>query len=47
MPELKHVGRSETRIDGLEKVTGAATFVDDMRRSTRPRPRMSRASSGS
>jgi CO/xanthine dehydrogenase Mo-binding subunit len=30
MPELAHVGRSETRIDGLEKVTGAATFVDDI-----------------
>jgi len=30
MPELKYVGRPEIRIDGLEKVTGAATFVDDI-----------------
>ncbi len=30
MPDLKHVGHSSTRIDGLEKVTGAATFVDDI-----------------
>lgn len=30
MPELKYVGKPETRIDGLEKVTGAATFVDDI-----------------
>jgi CO/xanthine dehydrogenase Mo-binding subunit len=30
MSELKYVGRSATRIDGLEKVMGAATFVDDI-----------------
>jgi len=30
MPDLKHVGQPSTRIDGLEKVTGAATFVDDI-----------------
>jgi carbon-monoxide dehydrogenase large subunit len=30
MPELKYVGRPETRIDGLEKATGAAVFVDDI-----------------
>jgi CO/xanthine dehydrogenase Mo-binding subunit len=30
MPELKYVGRPEIRIDGLEKVTGAAVFVDDI-----------------
>lgn len=30
MPELKFVGKSAPRIDGLEKVTGSATFVDDI-----------------
>ncbi len=30
MPEYNFVGKSTTRIDGLEKVTGAATFVDDI-----------------
>ncbi len=30
MEELKYVGKPATRIDGLEKVTGAATFVDDI-----------------
>jgi CO/xanthine dehydrogenase Mo-binding subunit len=30
MSELKYVGHSSARIDGLEKVTGAATFVDDI-----------------
>ena len=29
MPDYKYVGHSSTRIDGLEKVTGAAQFVDD------------------
>ncbi len=30
MSEFKYVGQSATRIDGLEKVMGAATFVDDI-----------------
>ena len=30
MAELKYVGKSTSRIDGAEKVTGAATFVDDI-----------------
>ena len=30
MEDLRHVGRSEVRIDGLDKVTGAAVFVDDL-----------------
>ena len=30
MPDYKYVGRPSTRIDGLEKVTGAAVFVDDI-----------------
>ncbi len=30
MSDLKYVGHSATRIDGLEKATGAATFVDDI-----------------
>lgn len=30
MGEFKYVGKSIRRIDGLEKVTGAATFVDDI-----------------
>lgn len=30
MSDLKYVGSSSVRIDGLEKVTGAATFVDDI-----------------
>jgi len=30
MPEFKYVGKSTARIDGLEKVTGAAVFVDDI-----------------
>lgn len=30
MSELKFVGKSPSRIDGLEKVTGAATYVDDI-----------------
>jgi carbon-monoxide dehydrogenase large subunit len=30
MTELKYVGKSVQRIDGLEKVTGAATYVDDL-----------------
>ena len=28
--ELKSVGQSEVRIDGLDKISGAAVFVDDM-----------------
>ncbi len=30
MAELKYVGTSATRIDGAEKVTGAARYVDDL-----------------
>ncbi|MFH0953507.1 MAG: xanthine dehydrogenase family protein molybdopterin-binding subunit [Verrucomicrobiota bacterium] len=30
MTELKYVGKSASRIDGLDKVTGAAQFVDDL-----------------
>jgi carbon-monoxide dehydrogenase large subunit len=30
MPDYKYVGHPSTRIDGLEKVTGAAVFVDDI-----------------
>jgi carbon-monoxide dehydrogenase large subunit len=30
MSDLKYVGTDSTRIDGLEKITGAATFVDDI-----------------
>jgi carbon-monoxide dehydrogenase large subunit len=30
MTQLKYVGESAQRIDGLEKVTGAATYVDDL-----------------
>ncbi len=30
MPDFKYIGHSSTRIDGLEKVTGAARFVDDI-----------------
>jgi len=30
MPEFKYVGKSPSRIDGLEKITGAAKFVDDI-----------------
>ncbi len=30
MPEFKYVGKSTTRIDGLEKITGAAKYVDDI-----------------
>ena len=30
MEDLRHVGRPEVRIDGLDKVTGAAVFVDDL-----------------
>ena len=29
MPELKYVGKPVKRIDELEKVTGAAQYVDD------------------
>ena len=30
MRDLRYVGRGVSRIDGLEKVSGAATFVDDL-----------------
>jgi CO/xanthine dehydrogenase Mo-binding subunit len=30
MSDYRYVGKSSARIDGLEKVTGAATFVDDI-----------------
>jgi carbon-monoxide dehydrogenase large subunit len=30
MPEFEYVGKPTERIDGLEKVTGVATFVDDI-----------------
>jgi CO/xanthine dehydrogenase Mo-binding subunit len=30
MTDLKYVGRREPRIDGLDKVTGAAEYVDDL-----------------
>ena len=30
MTQLKFVGKSPSRIDGLEKVTGAANYVDDL-----------------
>ena len=30
MTELQYVGRREPRIDGLDKVTGAAEYVDDL-----------------
>src|ERR1039457_5976514 len=30
MTHLKFVGESPSRIDGLEKITGAATYVDDI-----------------
>ena len=30
MTELRHVGSRATRIDGRDKVTGAAEFVDDI-----------------
>ena len=30
MPEFKYIGKSPSRIDGLEKITGAAKFVDDI-----------------
>jgi len=30
MPEFTHIGKSPSRIDGLEKITGAAQFVDDI-----------------
>ncbi len=30
MPDYTYIGHSSTRIDGLEKVTGAAQFVDDI-----------------
>ena len=30
MQEYRHVGKPASRIDGLEKVTGAAKFVDDI-----------------
>ena len=30
MPDYKYIGHSSTRIDGREKVTGAAQFVDDI-----------------
>ena len=30
MQELKYVGKSVSRLDGLEKLTGAAKFVDDI-----------------
>ena len=30
MSELKHVGQPSVRIDGLDKVSGAAVYVDDM-----------------
>ena len=30
MPDYKYVGHSSIRIDGLEKVTGAAQYVDDI-----------------
>ena len=30
MTQLKHVGASPSRIDGLDKVTGAAAYVDDL-----------------
>ena len=30
MNNLKYVGQNEVRIDGLEKVTGAARYVDDL-----------------
>ena len=30
MSELKHVGQAAVRIDGLDKVSGAAVYVDDM-----------------
>ena len=30
MSQLKHVGASPSRIDGLDKVTGAAAYVDDL-----------------
>ncbi len=30
MHALRYVGQSEQRIDGLEKITGAATYIDDI-----------------
>ena len=30
MPDHKYIGHPTTRIDGLEKVTGAAQYVDDI-----------------
>ena len=30
MTQLKFVGTSPSRIDGLDKITGAATYVDDL-----------------
>ncbi|HID15706.1 MAG TPA: hypothetical protein EYP16_02730, partial [Candidatus Atribacteria bacterium] len=30
MRELKYVGKNAIRIDGLEKITGAAKYVDDL-----------------
>ncbi len=30
MPDYKYIGHSSTRIDGREKVTGAAQYVDDI-----------------
>ena len=30
MTQLKYVGESTERIDGLDKITGAARFVDDL-----------------
>ena len=30
MTELKYIGKPVSRIDGLDKVTGAARFVDDL-----------------
>ncbi len=29
-PELKYVGRSVPRVDGIEKVTGQAKFLGDL-----------------
>ena len=48
MKSLKVVGESPERIDGLEKITGAAVYVDDIdfgaklftRRSLKPRTHM-------
>ncbi len=40
MQELKYVGQPVTRIDGREKVLGAAQYVDDLEFGPEPATRL-------